>query len=71
MKYDGLEKAYWEQQIARVEKLRQRIVARSQVSLGHVVPEDTDLVIGTGRRLDATVTFTDISKFSRRQSIKC
>jgi class 3 adenylate cyclase len=69
MNYDGLEKSYWDQQIERVTKLRDRIVARAEVVPGRVTPDDTDLVIGTGRRINAAVMFTDISGFSTRQSI--
>jgi adenylate cyclase len=69
MNFDGLEKGYWEQQIARVTRLRERIVARAEVQPGRVVPDDADLVIGTGRRINASVMFTDISSFSTRQSV--
>lgn len=68
MDYDGLERTYWDAQIQRVERLRQRIVARAEVSAGRVVPDDTDLAIGSGRRLQATVVFIDISSFSSRPS---
>src|SRR5437870_134009 len=68
MNYDGLERSYWESQIQRVERLRQKISARAAVQTGHVVPADTDLVIGEGRRLAATVLFIDISGFSSRPS---
>src|SRR5687768_1730381 len=70
MKYDGLEKSYWDSQIARVEALRQRIVARAEPTApGRVVPDEGDLSIGTGRRLDLTVVFIDISGFSSRRSV--
>lgn len=69
MKYDRLEKLYWDGQIERVEKLRQRISTRATVSApGRLIPEDADLSIGTGRRLDVTVLFLDISDFSARSS---
>jgi adenylate cyclase len=68
MNYDGLERTYWEAQIQRVERLRSRIAERAEVTAGRVVPDDTDLVIGSGRRLNATVLFTDISGFSSRPS---
>ncbi len=48
MNYDGLERSYWESQIERVERLRQKIAARDAVQTGRVVPADTDLVIGDG-----------------------
>jgi len=71
MNYDGLEQSYWTSQIERVESLRSKISARAAASapIGRVIPDDDDLVIGTGRRLMLTVMFIDISKFSQRQSI--
>lgn len=68
MNYDGLEASYWESQIERVEHLRQKIGTRAAVPAGRVIPDDTDLAIGSGRRLDATVLFIDISGFSQRRS---
>jgi len=69
MNLDGLEKTYWEAQITRVQDLRARIASRAAVAPGRVVPEQTDLVIGTGRRLDAAIMFTDISGFSSRNAV--
>ncbi len=68
MNYDGLESAYWTAQIERVERLRGRIADRAGAPVGRVVPDDTDLSIGSGRRLDLTVLFLDISGFSQRPS---
>lgn len=68
MNYDGLEQSYWEAQIQRVERLRQKIATRAEVSAGRVIPDDADLAIGSGRRLQATVVFIDISNFSSRPS---
>lgn len=68
MNYDGLEATYWNAQVARVEALRRRIVERAEAAPGRVVPAAEDLAIGTGRRLDATVMFTDITGFSSRNS---
>lgn len=68
MNYDGLEQSYWEAQIQRVERLRQKIATRAEVSSGRVIPDDADLAIGSGRRLQATVVFIDISNFSSRPS---
>lgn len=68
MNYDGLERSYWEAQIERVEQLRQKIASRADVSHGRVIPDDDDLAIGSGRRLQATVLFIDISNFSSRPS---
>ena len=68
MNYDCLERSYWDAQIQRVERLRQRIATRAKLSAGQVIPGDEDLVIGSGRRLQATVVFVDISNFSSRPS---
>lgn len=68
MNYDGLEASYWSAQIARVERLRQKIADRASLATGRVVPDESDLAIGSGRRLNATVLFTDISDFSLRPS---
>lgn len=69
MNYDGLEKAYWDAQVDRIERLRGKIAARAENPAGRVIPDDTDLAIGTGRRLNLTVMFIDISKFSQRRSV--
>jgi len=68
MNFDWLEKDYWNAQIERVESLRRKIASRAEAIPGRVLPDDEDLVIGTGRRLSATVLFTDISGFSSRRS---
>lgn len=69
MNYDGLSKTYWDTQIARIERLRAKIAARADSPPGRVVPEDEDLAIGAGRRLNMTVMFIDISRFSSRRSV--
>ena len=66
MNYNALEERYWTDQVTRVERLRQRIVARAEVRSGVTIPDDDDLVIGNGRVLSATILFIDISGFSRR-----
>lgn len=68
MNYDGLERSYWDSQIERIERLRAKIAARAAMPVGRVIPDDADLAIGTGRRLNLTVMFIDISKFSQRRS---
>ena len=68
MNYDGLERSYWEAQTQRVEQLRQKIASRAEAPAGRVIPDDADLAIGSGRRLQATVVFIDISNFSSRPS---
>jgi adenylate cyclase len=64
--YDGLPRAYWQEQIERVERLRSKIESRAVAAKGRLVPDDQDLTIGTGRHLTATVLFTDIVAFSSR-----
>jgi hypothetical protein len=64
MNYDGLERSYWESQVSRVASLREKIAARASSPAGRVIPDDTDLAIGAGRRLSVTVMFIDISRFS-------
>lgn len=69
MNFDGLERSYWESQIERIERLRAKIAARAASPIGRVIPDDTDLAVGTGRRLKLTVMFIDISGFSQRRSV--
>lgn len=67
MNYERLSLEYWRGQVARIEDLRKRIIARgSAVDSGRVVPEDDHLVLGRGRRLSMAVLFLDISAFSAR-----
>jgi adenylate cyclase len=68
VRYDGLYADYWNKQIARVEELRQKIAARGSTPAGRLFPDLDDLAIGTGRRLDATIMFTDICNFTTRSS---
>lgn len=61
--------AYWRSQVLRIVDLRSRIVARGEAAVpGRVVPEDDELVIGTGRRLNMAVMFLDLCGFSGRPS---
>lgn len=69
MNYDGLAKTYWNTQIARIKRLRAKIAARAESPIGRVIPEDTDLAIGAGRRLNLTIMFIDISRFSSCRSV--
>src|SRR5260370_35971632 len=68
MNYDGLQSSYWQSQIARVMKLREKISATAPTQAGRVVPDDEDLAIGEGRRLSMAGLFLDISGFSARSS---
>ena len=69
MDYERLTKTYWDEQVARVIEVRDKIIAREDsVAKGRVVPEDDELTIGTGRRLDMAVMFLDVCSFSGRPS---
>ena len=59
--------AYYRAQIGRVVTTLNRIVKRpNPLALGHAVPDADDIAIHDGRRLEATVMFLDICKFSNR-----
>jgi class 3 adenylate cyclase len=59
-------KAYRDKQLARTLTTLNRIISRQPVAPGRVIPEVEDIPIHDGRRLEATVMFLDISKFSQR-----
>jgi adenylate cyclase len=62
---DHLTFTYQHAQHERVVRNRERIVQSvNAITDGRVIPEVDDLSIGSGRRLEATVLFLDISKFS-------
>lgn len=66
MNYEALETSYWESQKTRISSLVEKIATRPAVGAGRVVPDDTDLSIGDGRRLSMAVMFIDICGFSSR-----
>lgn len=66
MNFNGLQTAYWQQQIERVERVREQIAARLNISSGQTIPDTTDLAMATGRRLPAAIMFIDICGFSSR-----
>ncbi len=68
MNYDLLDQSNWQTQISRVNRLLRNISQRSEIANGRVVPAENDLVIGSGRRIAATVMFIDISDFTKRPS---
>ena len=71
MDYDGLKSSYWTQQAQRVEALRRAINERSQVRPGRLIPDDGDVAIGSGRRLDLAVLFLDlVTGRSRRSALR-
>lgn len=57
-------KAYSSKQVTRVIDNLNRIVARPEVRDGRKIPNTDSIAIHDGRRLEATVLFLDISKFS-------
>lgn len=66
MNFNGLQTAYWQQQIERVERVREQIASRLNISPGRTIPDTTDLAMATGRRLSAAIMFIDICGFSSR-----
>jgi len=68
MNYNGLQASYWHSQISRVSALRDKIAAKVPTQPGRVIPDDEDLAIGQGRRLQMAVLFLDISGFTKRPS---
>jgi class 3 adenylate cyclase len=63
-----LTKSYLQKQLTRNISAAKQIGSRTSVSDGRVIPADGDLPIHVGRRLEATVLFLDICKFSERPS---
>lgn len=57
--------SYWQKQVERVAATVTRMEERkAAVAAGRVIPDAGDMPIATGRQLQATVLFLDISKFS-------
>lgn len=63
-----LTESYLRKQLARNITAVNQISQRAGVSVGRVIPNESDLPIHAGRRVDATVLFLDICKFSTRPS---
>lgn len=63
---EGFNRSYLNKQIARTLKTLEQINKRGPVTPGLVIPTVDDIPINDGRRLEATVMFLDISKFSAR-----
>lgn len=67
METNNLPAAYRVRQGLRIKKVLDRTLARGPaVADGRVIPEDGELPIGVGRRLNATVLFLDICGFTDR-----
>lgn len=65
---EKLTSAYFRAQIQRSVETLEKITARPIVASGRVIPQADDIAIHDGRRLEATVMFLDICKFSSRPS---
>lgn len=65
---ERLTKTYYQKQITRNLAAAAQIRTRSEVANGRVIPEAADIPIHGGRRIEATVMFLDICKFSSRPS---
>lgn len=65
---DRLTSSYFKKQIERNLSVVDKIRARSALATGRVIPSSGDLPIHAGRRIEATVMFLDICKFSTRPS---
>ena len=65
---ERLTKEYFERQKDRTLATLNRIVGRDPIANGRVIPEARNLTLHDGRRLDASVMFLDICKFSQRPS---
>jgi adenylate cyclase len=63
-----LTESYLRKQLTRNVTAVQQISQRAGVSAGRVIPGQGDLPIHVGRRIEATVLFLDICKFSARPS---
>lgn len=63
---ERLTKAYLAQQSERTVATLNKIIGRNPIAPGRVIPDAEDIALHKGRRLDATVMFLDICKFSKR-----
>jgi adenylate cyclase len=62
---NAIPRLYHQRQRLRIEASRKRIASAAKMhSLGRVIPDPADLVIGKGRHLVASVLFLDISGFT-------
>jgi class 3 adenylate cyclase len=67
MDYERLPPTYRQTQTQRLQEALARVSSRPQAAAsGRVVPGDTDLALGTGRRLGMAVMFIDLCGFSGR-----
>lgn|GEM_PF-1523174 len=69
MAYQRYDWNYQKERKRRIADAAAKIAARDEaVRAGRVVPENSDLPIGTGRRVNAAVLFVDICSFTSRPS---
>lgn len=69
MTYQPYDWKYKKEREHRILDAAAKISARADaVKTGRLVPENADLPIGTGRRIDAAVLFVDICSFTSRPS---
>ena len=64
MDFNGLQTIYWQQQIARVDRVREQVAARLNITAGRTIPDSSDLAIATGRRLSVAIMFLDFGRGS-------
>jgi class 3 adenylate cyclase len=65
---DELTQAYFNAQTQRTLGTLERIAGRAPPAAGRLIPGPDDLPISDGRRIEATVMFLDICKFTQRPS---
>jgi adenylate cyclase len=67
--YQAYDWKYQQERKRRIVDAASKIAARHEaVKAGRLIPEQGDLPIGTGRRMNAAVLFLDISSFTSRPS---
>jgi adenylate cyclase len=66
--FEELSPSYFKHQTDRVIRTLEQIVSRPSVNDGRIVPAAHDIAIHDGRRINATVMFVDICRFSQRPS---
>jgi class 3 adenylate cyclase len=64
MDYDFISHSYRERQFDRILKNVKSISQRQLTAPGQTVPDQEDVVFGTGKRLQAAIMFVDITGFS-------
>jgi adenylate cyclase len=66
MRFDRLERSYWDKQVERVEAIRARVASRDEVvTEGSSIPSEEDLSRGVAKRLNVAVLIIDIVASSK------